>query len=113
MRGLGFGGTQFSGISMTLYKYFAIKDKLPSPNGPLSLSVPSSSIAAANAEVRKIVDDIQRKNPDSDLVGPQHVKRGSYPKYLIDAKLKIAMYAAENGIMAALRKYCHNYPELN
>ena len=97
---------------MTLYKYFAIKDKLPSPNGPLSVSVPSSSIAAANAEVRKIVDNIQRKNPDSNLMGHQYVKRGSYAKYPTDAKLKIAMYAAENGIMAALRKYCRNYPEL-
>ena len=53
---------------MTLYKYFAIKDKLPSPNGPLSVSVPSSSVAAANAEVRKIIDDIQRKNPVNDIL---------------------------------------------
>ena len=55
---------------MALFKYFAIKDKLLNPNGPLSGSIPSSSIAAANAQVRKIVDDIQRINQDcsrSDL----------------------------------------------
>ena len=81
------------------YQYFAIKDKLRSPNNPLSVSVPSLSIAAANAEIRKIMDNIHRKNPDSDLVGAQHVKRGSYAKYPTDAKLKVAMYTAENDIM--------------
>ena len=62
---------------MTLYKYFTIKDKLPSPTGPLSGAIPSSSIASANAKVRKLINDIQRKNSD-DLVGSTSVKRGSY-----------------------------------
>ena len=83
---------------MTLYKYFALKDslkdKLPSPNGLLSVCVPSSSIAAANAEVRKIIDDQRKANPNSDLVA------------------ETTKYAAENGIIAALRKYCRSHPEL-
>ena len=95
---------------MTLYKYFALKDslkdKLPSPNGPLSVCVLSSSIAAANAEVRKIIDDQRKANPNSDLVAETPVKRGSYAKY------PSAKYAAENGIIAALRKYCCSHPEL-
>ena len=38
---------------LAFFKYFATKDKLPSSNinGPLSASIPSSSIAAANVQV--------------------------------------------------------------
>ena len=36
---------------LAFFKYFATKDKLPSLNGPLSASIPSSSITAANAQV--------------------------------------------------------------
>ena len=73
---------------MVLFKYFAIKDKLPSPNGSLSASIPSLSIAAANAQVRKIVNDSYSENKSrpccsrSDLAtGLILVKRGIYAKY--------------------------------
>ena len=38
--------------SMSLLKYFKPKDGLPDPNRPLSQSLPSRIIAAANSEVR-------------------------------------------------------------
>ena len=39
---------------MALFKYFAIKDKLPNPNGSLSAPIPSLSIAAAIAQSGKL-----------------------------------------------------------
>ena len=44
---------------MALFCYFEKKpkvDKLPNPGGPLSLSIPSSSISAANSKVGPLVD---------------------------------------------------------
>ena len=42
---------------MSLFKYFkpVSKSSLPSPNGKLSCAVPSSSLAAANQEVSKLL----------------------------------------------------------
>ena len=38
---------------MALFRYFEKKkDNLPNPNGPLAKAMPSTSIAAANSEVR-------------------------------------------------------------
>ena len=36
---------------MSLYRYFTVNKNLPGPSGPLSKTVPSSSIEAANAKV--------------------------------------------------------------
>ena len=41
--------------SMSLLKYFKPKDGLPDPSGPLSQSLPSRVIAAANSEVAKAI----------------------------------------------------------
>ena len=41
---------------MLLYKYFAVKCKLCHPIGPLSLSLSSSAIVAANREITKVMD---------------------------------------------------------
>ena len=46
-------------------------------------------------------------------MGSTSVKRRSYAKYPTDVKqLKIAKHVAENGVITALRKHCHCYPEL-
>ena len=96
---------------MTLYKYFTIKDKLPSLTGPLSGAIPSCSIASVNAEVRKIINDIQRKNSD-DLVGSTSVKRGSYAKYSTDVKLKIAdRYLFDFHEIKSTNYYKNNEPQ--
>ena len=46
---------------MSLYKYFAVQDKLPCLTGSLSLLLSSSAIAAANGEVTKIIDSENEK----------------------------------------------------
>jgi len=43
---------------MAFLKYFKLdKKRLPHPSGPLSIIIPSSSIAAANEEVKAIVKE--------------------------------------------------------
>ena len=39
---------------MALLKYHKLKEKLPKPDGPLSQSIPLSSILAVNKEVSKV-----------------------------------------------------------
>jgi len=42
---------------MSLLKYFQLGNPmLPKPDGPLSTAVPSSNIAAANKEVKQLLD---------------------------------------------------------
>ena len=53
---------------MSLLKYFKPKDGLPDPKGPLSQSLPSRAIAAANSEVAKAI------------AGSSGKKRGEYHK---------------------------------
>ena len=53
---------------MSLLKYFKPKDGLPDPKGPLSQSLPSRVIAAANSEVAKAI------------AGASGKKRGEYHK---------------------------------
>ena len=42
---------------MALYRYFKASDtKLPDPQGPLSMEVPSTAIVAANSEMKHMVE---------------------------------------------------------
>ena len=89
---------------MVLYKYFHPQEQnnclLPKPDGPLSAVMPSSSILTANKEVKTILDcsnDCKKK-------------RGNYEHFSITDKGKIAKYAAENGVTAAIRQLSHNFP---
>ncbi len=43
---------------MALFKYFdkVKSDNLPDPHGPLARTVPSNSIAAANSEIRAVLE---------------------------------------------------------
>ena len=67
----------FTKMSMSLYKYFAVKDKfkLIHPTGRLSLSLSSSAIVAANEEVAKVMDSSARINSERDKS-----KRGEYSR---------------------------------
>ena len=47
--------------SMSLYKYFSVKDKLPRPTEPFSLSLSSSAIVAGNREVTKVMESEKEK----------------------------------------------------
>ena len=74
---------------MALHRYF--KTKLPDPRGPLSKVVPSTSIASANGEVRRVLQQTQ--------------KRGTYAKLTADKKAEIGKRAAEHGVAATIRYY--------
>ena len=84
---------------MALYKYFHPQEQnnclLPKPDGPLSAVMPSSSILAANKEMKTVLDcsnDCKKK-------------RGNYEHLSTRDKAKIAKYAAENGVTAAIRHF--------
>ena len=47
--------------NILLYKYFVVKYKFRSSTGPLSLSLSSSAIVAANGEITKVVDSEKEK----------------------------------------------------
>ena len=86
---------------MALLKYLKLDPKrLPYPSGPLSTIVPTSSIAAANEEVKAIVKEENKK------------ERGLYVKFSNEAKLAIAKYAAENGVAASLCHFASHFPDL-
>ena len=89
---------------MTLLKFLKldpVKKRLPHPSGPLSTIIPSSSIAAANEEMKMIV-----------TAGEDKKEWGPYVKFSSEAKLIIARYAAENGITVSLRHFATRFPDL-
>ena len=91
---------------MSLHKYFIIKDKvkLPHPTEPLSLSLSSSAIAAANTEVTKAVESMD--------LGKAGSKRDEYTKFSAAVKIELAKYVAQYGVAATLRHYVPKNPRL-
>ena len=86
---------------MALFRYFKKeKDNLPDSHGSLAQSVPSTSIAAANSEVRSVI------------VSHNSKKRGHYEKYTPEQKAMIGKRAAEHGVVAAVRYYIKDFPNL-
>ena len=84
---------------MALYRYFKASDtKLPDPRGPLSKDVPSTAIAAANGEVKHVVE-LQRGKT-----------RGPYTKFTPEQKAEIGKRAAEHGVVATVRYYEKRFP---
>ena len=99
-------------FAMSLYKYFkaipvnkpASGSSLPSPDGHLSLTVPSTSIVAANQEVVKVLAT------DKSASGSK--QRGTYTKYTPKQKATIGNYSVWNGTSAALRHFKAEFPDL-
>ena len=89
---------------MALLKYFkretSENNGLPDPSGPLTKSVPSTSIAAANLNVRSIIESQNRQ------------KRGNYGKFTPEQKAMIGKRAAEHGVVAAVWYYIKQFPNL-
>ena len=84
---------------MALYRYFKASDtKLPDPRGPLSKEVPLTAIAAANGEVKHVVE-LQRGKT-----------RGPYTKFTPEQKAEIGKRAAEHGVVATVRYYEKRFP---
>ena len=70
--------------------------------------MPSSSIEAANKEVKSIIlgrGNFKSKNDveGNDAASTTAMKRGPYVKFLQQAKVFVAKYASEHGVTAALR----------
>ena len=79
---------------MMLYTYFKKKTGnplLPDVKGQLSTVVPSSYISEANKEVSEATKKLE--------------KRGPYMKLTPEKKADIGKYAAENGIVSAVRRF--------
>ena len=84
---------------MALYNYFKKKENpaLPDDKGQLSKVVPSSYIREANKEV--------------SLATKSFSKRGPYLKLTPEKKADIGKYAAEHGIVAAIRYFSKDFPD--
>ena len=88
---------------MALYRYFGKEaGGLPNSSGPLSEEVPSSSIAAANAEVTKVINQDHARTS----------KRGQYTKLSAESRAKIRKRASECGLASTIRYYAGKYPNL-
>jgi tellurite resistance protein len=92
---------------MSLYNYFKPASVLPTPDGPLSKIVPSSSIRAANEAVQAILPAGTATKPSKNSK-----KRGTYQKYSPKEKARIGNYAVQHGTSAALRHYSKDFPDL-
>uniref|UniRef100_A0A1X7ULT7 Uncharacterized protein n=1 Tax=Amphimedon queenslandica TaxID=400682 RepID=A0A1X7ULT7_AMPQE len=85
---------------MSILQYYKPVSKgyndVPDPRGSLSISVPSSAIAAANKEVLEMKVDKAKK---------RRSKRGHYFSYTAKQRAEIGKYASLNGTQAAKIKY--------
>ena len=95
-----------------LYKYFkptkpSSGSQLPEPDGHLSITVPSTSIVAANQEVSKV---LATEKSASGSSGSK--QRGTYAKYTPKQKATIGNYSILHGTSAALRYFKAEFPDL-
>ena len=88
---------------MAFFRHFKKESNLPNPHGPLAQSVPSTSIAAANLEVRAVIDMTSSHNSK---------KRGCYEKYTPEQKAMIGKRAAEHGVASSVRHYIKDFLNL-
>ena len=84
----------------TLFKYFKKHDDSPDPKGPLSSKVPSSSILAANKDVKTVLQD----NVASVKTTKKHTQ-GSYDRFTLEEKAIIAQKASEISVTKMVNKY--------
>ena len=79
-------------MSISILHYFKAKKALPSPEGPLSREVPSSSIQATNKNVTAIFESEAATGSEAGM-GTKKGKRGTYEKYLLEEKASMGNYA--------------------
>ena len=90
---------------MSIYSYFKAQPKtipLPSLYGSLSKVVTSSTIEAADREVKQLIESGNKAGK----------KGGSYMKYTPTDKAKVGNYAVRHGISASLRHFKTEFPDL-
>ena len=81
---------------MGLHRYFTPVTSLPTPSGPLSVSLTPAAIRHANDAVRSVSE------PSSSRHGKS---RGTYSKISPEKQEVIGRYAAEHGNTAAMRYF--------
>ena len=96
---------------MTLYRYFkptkpSSGSQLPEPDGQLSMTVPSTSIVAANQEVSKVLAT------EKSASGSEQRGIRTYAKYTPKQKATIGNYSILHGTSAALRYFKTKFPDL-
>ena len=83
-------------IAMSVLKYFQLSFALPKPEGPV---MPSSSIAAANKEVKQVLDKTDKPKKNS--------KRGAYEHFIpVDV---VATNDSYSGQTSGPNSYKHGY----
>ena len=79
---------------MALSRYFKqhSNDKLPDPQGPLSIEVPLTSIVSANEEVRRVVSkEPAKRGPYAKLTAEQTAEIGKVSiRYYLDRQLALS-----------------------
>ena len=86
---------------MSLDRYFKpVPKRLPDPEGPLSQTLPSVTIKAANEAVLAATSKSAKERPS---------KRGHYVKLTGVQQAQVARYALSHGNQAAIRRYCEEY----
>ena len=92
---------------MSLLKYFKSAKSgegvLPNPDEVLASQLPSSTISAANKEVKAVMEQSTSTSNGS--------KRGKYDHYTPKDKVEIAKRASEHGFAATIRYYGRKRPE--
>jgi len=90
---------------MALLKYFkSDKKRLPHPSGPLSIIVPSSSIATANEEVKVIVTGEKRRRVliSNSLMFPSNIVCKEFLGFPAEGQQSIILYFWHMAPMTAL-----------
>ena len=96
---------------MSILQYFKVKKVLPSPEGPLSREMPSSSIQVANKSVSAIFESEVAMRSEAGM-GTKKGKRVTYEKHSPEEKASMGNYAVLHGISAAIRHFKSKHPEL-
>ena len=87
--------------------YKPAKPSMPNPKGPLSASVPSSAIAAANKEVTKVLEEARLDQKDA-LLKSAH---GEYEHYTLKQKGRVGKRVAEHGVTAVIHYLSKVFPD--
>ena len=95
---------------MSLFKYFRCSDPADRafPKPDVVSQMPSSSIAAANKEVKAVLDSSKGSTSGDP---EQSSKRGPYNVYSPSERHQKGKRAAKHGVTATIRYYSRKYPK--
>ena len=101
-------------MSNNLFNYFKRESSLPCPSGPLSKTVPSAMIQAANDSVLSVISTAEGSSEGSSEGSAPECSDGKkcspYIKLASKDKARIANYAITHGTTAAIRYIQTEFP---